>query len=58
LKGENNMNFSMLKRFIELCELVGIKTLEDLQIFEDDYCLVAPNGQQLITALEKEIGII
>lgn len=49
------MNIEMLNRFIELCELVGIKTLEDLKIFEDDYCLTAPNGKQLITALEKEL---
>lgn len=52
------MNIKMLKRFIELCELVGIKTLRDLQIFEDDYCLSAPTGEQLINALEKEIGLI
>ena len=51
------MNCNRLNRFIELCELVGIKTLADLQIFEDDYCLVAPNGEQLISALEKELGL-
>ena len=49
------MNIEMLNRFIELCELIGIKTLKDLQIFEDDYRLTAPNGEQLITALEKEL---
>ena len=52
------MNCKMLKRFIELCELVGIKTLRDLQVFEDDYCLTAPTGEQLITAIEKEVGLI
>nr|DAG81690.1 MAG TPA: hypothetical protein [Caudoviricetes sp.] len=52
------MNCSMLNRFMELCELVGIKTLSDLRIFADDYGLTAPNGEQLISALEKEIGLI
>lgn len=51
------MNFCMLERLVELCELVGIKTLADLQIFKDEYCLIAPSGEQLISALEKEIGI-
>ena len=51
------MNFCLLDRFIELCELVGIKTFEDLKVFEDEYRLTAPNGEQLISALEKEIGI-
>lgn len=51
------MNCTMLNRFMELCELVGIKTLEDLRIFADDYCLVSPNGEQLISALEKEVGL-
>lgn len=51
------MNYSRMNRFMELCELVGIKTLADLKVFEDDYCLVAPNGEQLISALEREIGL-
>lgn len=52
------MNITMLKRFLELCGIVGIKTLADLQIFEDDYRLSAPNGEQLISALEKEVGLV
>ena len=51
------MNITLLNRFIELCELIGIKTLRDLEIFEDDYSLTAPTGEQLITALEKELGL-
>ena len=49
------MNVEMLGRFMELCELIGIKTLADLKVFEDDYNLYAPTGEQLITALEKEL---
>ena len=52
------MNCSMLNRFIELCELVGIKTLSDLRIFADDYGLSAPNGEQIISALEREVGLL
>lgn len=52
------MNCSVLNRFMELCELVGIKTLSDLRIFADDYGLIAPNGEQLISALEKEVGLL
>lgn len=49
------MNIEALKRFMELCELVGIRTLRDLKIFEDDYNLINPTGEQLIKALEKEV---
>lgn len=49
------MNIERLKRFMELCELVGIKTLNDLKVFEDCYNLTAPTGEQLITALETEV---
>ena len=49
------MNVEMLNRFIELCDLIGIKTLHNLQVFEDCYNLTAPTGEQLINALEKEI---
>lgn len=52
------MNCKKLNRFMELCELLGIKTLRDLQILADDYCLSAPTGEQIINALEKEIGLI
>ena len=52
------MNCSMLNRFIELCELVGIKTLSDLRIFADDYGLSAPNGEQIISALEREVVLL
>ena len=51
------MNCKMLNRFMELCELVGIKTFADLKVLTDDYCLTAPTGEQIITALEKEIGL-
>lgn len=49
------MKFKDLKQFIELCKLLGIKTMADLKTFEDSHNLIAPNGDQLITALEKEI---
>ena len=49
------MNVEMLNRFMELCGLVGIKTMSDLKVFEDCYNLTAPTGAQLITALEKEV---
>ena len=52
------MNCKMLNRFMELCELVGIKTFADLKVFEDEYCLTAPTGEQIINVLEKEIGLI
>lgn len=49
------MNIDRINWFMKLCDLVGIKTLNDLKIFEDSYNLTAPTGEQLIKALEKEV---
>ena len=51
------MSISILERIIELCELIGINTIRDLEILIDDYRLNKPTPEQLIMALEKELGL-
>ena len=51
------MSISVLERIIELCELIGIKTIRELQVLQDEYGIIEPTAEQLITALETEIGL-
>ena len=52
------MKTETMKRIYELCELLEIKTISDLERFKVEYQLVKPTGEELIAALEMEVAAV